>query len=431
MTYVDIHVTVELHYGEKKKTTMVENIKYRYATDVAVKNAMNQTKFCYMPWHAITLTANGDIKPCCQFSNKGRLPNTEHETIMENFNSERMQDLRKQFLKGEQPSACNSCWEREDLVGQSRRLWFNKKFMKSDAAFINGDIPDTYKVPEPKLYQADINLSNVCNLKCRMCGSWASNSWFEEELALAKIDKRYEKNSNPVPLQQYGLEDLRNMLPHLKDVKRIDFKGGEPMMAKHHNQFLQWLIDEDMTDIELFYTTNGTVQNPKILNLLSHFKRVSICFSIEGTGDLYRYIRGGKYQIEDFEKTLAVYDKLENVQIMFNVTLQNYNIFNLPELHMYLHNLEDKYNRVSANSSFTTICNKPAYLSPLNIPDHLRDEAIKNLSLFSDFDKLVESMKNRKFDPELWEVFINFTNDLDKMRSDSVAEAVPELKEYF
>ena len=384
-----------------------------------------------MPWHAITLTANGDIKPCCQFSNKGRLPNTEHETIMENFNSERMQDLRKQFLKGEQPSACNSCWEREDLVGQSRRLWFNKKFMKSDAAFINGDIPDTYNVPNPKFYQADINLSNVCNLKCRMCGSWASNSWFEEELALAKIDKRYEKNDQPVPLQQYGLEDLRNMLPHLKDVKPIDFKGGEPMMAKHHNQFLQWLIDEDMTDIELFYTTNGTVQNPKILNLLSHFKRVSICFSIEGTGDLYRYIRGGKYQIEDFEKTLAVYDKLENVQIMFNVTLQNYNIFNLPDLWIYLNELEDKYNRVSANSSFTTICNKPAYLSPLNIPDDLRDKAIENLSLISDFDKLVESMKTRVFDPELWEVFINFTNDLDKMRNDSVVSAIPELKDHF
>jgi radical SAM protein with 4Fe4S-binding SPASM domain len=389
------------------------------------------SKFCYMPWHAITLSANGDIKPCCQFSNKGRLPNTEHDTIMENFNSERMQDLRKDFLKGIQPSACNSCWEREDLVGQSRRLWFNKKFMKSDAAFINGETPDTYNVPNPKFYQADINLSNVCNLKCRMCGSWASNSWFEEEIALAKIDKRYEKNERAVPLQQYGLEDLRNMLPHLKDVKRIDFKGGEPMMAKHHNQFLQWLIDEDMTNIELFYTTNGTVQNPKILNLLKQFKRVSICFSIEGTGELYRYIRGGKYELEDFEYTLSEYDKLPNVQIMFNVTLQNYNIFNLPDLHFFLHEMEDKYERVSANSSFTTICNKPAYLSPLNLPDELRDKAIKNLSLFEDFDKLVESMKSRTFNPELWDTFINFTNDLDKMRGDSVVKAVPQLKEYF
>ena len=137
------------------------------------------------------------------------------------------------------------------------------------------------------------------------------------------------------------------------------------------------------------------------------------------------------WTIEDFEKTVTMYNELSYVQIMFNVTLQNYNVFNLPELHMFLHKLEDKYTRVSANSSFTTICNKPAYLSPLNLPNDLRDKAIENLSLFSDFNKLVESMKQRTFNPELWEVYINFTNDLDKMRGENVVKAVPELKEHF
>ena len=264
-----------------------------------------------------------------------------------------------------------------------------------------------------------------------MCGSWASNSWFKEEIALARIDKRYQKNINEVPLLQYSLEDLRNLLPHLKDVMRIDFKGGEPMMAKHHNQFLEWLIEEGMTDIELFYTTNGTVQNPKILNLLKEFKRVSICFSIEGTGRLYSYIRGGKYNIEQLEETLSAYSKLDNVQIMFNVTLQNYNVFNLPELHNFLHELEDKYPRVSANNSFTTICNQPSYLSPMNLPDNLRDQAVERLSLYDDFKKLVRSMNKRTFNEEQWDIFINYTKDLDKLRGDNVVEAVPELKEYF
>lgn len=388
-------------------------------------------KFCYMPWHAITLSANGDIKPCCQFSNKGRRANTEHPTIMENYNSERMQELRREFLLGNQPSACNSCWEREDLVGESRRLWFNKKFMRFDAGFNNGEKPTTTKVPNPTWYQADINLSNVCNLKCRMCGSWASNSWFEEEKQLAAIDRRYEKTSNPPGLQQYDLDDLRNMLPHLKDVKRIDFKGGEPMMAKHHNQFLEWMIEEGMTDVNLFYTTNGTVQNPKILNLLSNFSNVSLCFSIEGTGKLYEYIRGGKYTIEQLEETIAAYNQLDNVSLMFNVTLQNYNVFNLPELHELLHKWEDKYSKVSANNSFTTICNKPAYLNPINLPDRLRDYAVEGLVGYKDFDKLVDSMNKRVFDPELWEVFINFTKDLDNIRGDSIVDAAPEFRNYF
>ena len=119
-----------------------------------------------------------------------------------------------------------------------------------------------------------------------------------------------------------------------------------------------------MTDVELFYTTNGTVVNPKILNLLKQFKRVSICFSIEGTGELYSYIRGGKYTLEDFEKTLAMYSELDNVQIMSNVTLQNYNVFNFTT-YISLHEMEDKYSRVSANSSSTTVI---ALLKSMNLP---------------------------------------------------------------
>ena len=64
---------------------------------------------------------------------------------MENYNSERMQELRKDF-KGVQISACNSCWEREDLVGQSRRLWFDKKFMRFDADDRNGNSSTEYDV---------------------------------------------------------------------------------------------------------------------------------------------------------------------------------------------------------------------------------------------------------------------------------------------
>ena len=280
-----------------------------------------------MPWHAICLSANGDIKPCCQFTNKGRPPNTEHPTIMENWNSQRMQDLRQAFLNGEKPADCNSCWEREEQIGHSRRIWFEEKFGKH----ITKPTTDLI-VDNPQIIQADINLSNVCNLKCRMCGSWASNSWFEEEVTLATKDKRYQKNPKMQTVRNVTVDEIQNILPHIKDIKRIDFKGGEPMLAKHHDDFLQWMIDEGMTDVHLLYTTNGTVQNWRIMNLLSQFKNVSLVFSIEGTGTRYSYIRGGKYPIEQIESNMARYNELDNVKINFNVTIQNYNLLNLEEL---------------------------------------------------------------------------------------------------
>ena len=383
-------------------------------------------KFCHMPWHAITLSANGDIKPCCQFSSGGT-PNTQHATIMENFNSERMQDLRRKFLAGEQPTECRSCWEREDQIGHSRRQWFAEKFGKY---IPKNRVYDLIEL-EPEFIQADINLSNVCNLKCRMCGSWASNSWFEEELILANKDKRYQKNRRPQPLQQYELADLNNLLPHLHNIRRIDFKGGEPMMAKHHNDFLQWLIDNDHTDVHLLYTTNGTVQNPKILKLLSAFRNVSLVFSIEGTGTRYSYIRGGKYSLEELETNIAAYSQLPNVKIMFNVTVQNYNLLNLAELREYLTELGDKYPNVDPTAAFTTICNKPDYLSPINVPDEIRDQALKMLFGITDFDTLCGTLQRRTFNPETWQTFLDYTRDLDQLREENILDHCPEFGPYF
>lgn len=381
-----------------------------------------------MPWDAICLTAAGDIKPCCQYST-GRNKNTQHDTIIENFNSDKMQSLREKFLNGEEPVECGSCWKREELIGKSRRLWFDEKFEKYTDP--NSNHYTKTIVENPQFIQADINFSNVCNLKCRMCGSWGSNQWFDEEIMLAKADPKFQKNPNPVELQQYTLEDIQSMFPHMESIKRIDFKGGEPMLAKAHTVFLQWLIDNGRTDVQLNYTTNGTVRNPNIINMLSKFDKVVIIFSIEGTGDLYQYIRGGEYNLKHFEETVFKYNDLENVSLGFNVTLQNYNLLNLKKLHSYLFDLDNKFHNVDARSAFNTICNNPSYLSPINVPDSIRDIALEQLSDIDDFANLCNSLKSREFESDTWNTFVKFTKILDKNRGENFLDIEPIYTEYF
>ena len=283
-----------------------------------------KNNFCKMPWHGLAVAANGNIKPCCQWSsNLGKVGEAD---IVDSFkNNPKIRNLRQQFLNNQRPATCNSCWTREDQIGESRRIWFEDKFTDT--------IPEDYKyevdLNELHWTQMDINLSNVCNLKCRMCGSWASNSWFEEDLLLSKINPAFKKESNPEvqKIRQHSLDDLSSLLPYLSKLKRIDFKGGEPMMAKNHVEFLEMLIEQGLHEkLVLQYTTNGTIVNPKILNVMSKFKKVRIMFSIEGTGELYSYIRGGKFTIAELEETVAMYNSLDNVEIGFNVTIQSYNL---------------------------------------------------------------------------------------------------------
>jgi hypothetical protein len=104
---------------------------------------------------------------------------------------------------------------------------------------------------------------------------------------------------------------------------------------------------------------------------------------------------------------------------------------NLLELYKLLHEWQDKYERVDANSAFTTICNQPDYLSPLNVPDEMRDIALNQLQGIDDFKNLSKSLHNRKFDQDKWNTFIDFTIDLDKLRNDNILDHCPEFEKYF
>jgi len=392
-----------------------------------------QDNFCYMPWHGLAVAANGAVKPCCQW--RDSIGDIDDIDVIEAWKyDKKITTLRQQFIDNERPDSCSSCWEREDQIGESRRLWFFNKFVTKKQF----EKRDTYK---PKLQpnnfkwmQMDINLSNVCNLKCRMCGSWASNQWFDEEVALANINPAYEKTKDPsqLELRQHSIEDLAKLLPYMEDTRRVDFKGGEPMLAKNHVEFLDLLIDKGYNqNLALQYTSNGTVVNPKILDTLSKFKEVRMMFSIEGTGSLYSYIRGGKYTIEQLEEVIGLYDELPNIHIGFNVTIQAYNLLNLYDLQKQLKVWTQKFRNVYDDSAFTTICNKPMYLSPFVMPEKLRKQVSKQLVGHGDFVGLLKRLDDRNTHRKHWETFKAYTNDLDRMRGESVLDHIPELKEFW
>lgn len=361
-----------------------------------------------MPWYATAISAEGKVKPCCQW--RGNYGDFADVSIADAYQSDKSRQLRQELLNGNLPKECGSCSEREQMVGTSRRKWFEDKFTIPEE-----EIDET---TPPKLIQADVNLSNVCNLKCRMCGSWASNQWFEEDRILAKINPDYKKDYSNQTVRQTEVNQLEEILTHAKTLQRIDFKGGEPMLAKNHVEFLEALYAAGGKNILLQYTTNGTVVNQNILDVLGKFKKVRIIFSVEAIGDLYSYIRGGNYTFEQMLETLDKYASLPNVFIGFNVTIQAYNLLHLKALYDMLWEIDAKYDNVSARDAFTTICNSPIYLSPFVLKESDRQEAIKQLEHIDDFKTLCKQLVSNEIHNKHWDTFVNFTNDLDKIRDE-------------
>lgn len=383
---------------------------------------------CLMPWKAVTITGQGDVKPCCQL--RGKVGNLyDGESVNSLYNHSTIQNVRKSFLKNEQSEHCNSCWEREEQISNSRRIWFNKKFANENKG---GSRFNDILVNKPDWIQMDINLSNRCNLKCRMCGVWGSHKWIEDEIKLAQDGNEFKRETSPdrLKLKELDFSKLEMLIPNMSNIKRIDFKGGEPMLAKHHIAFLELLIKSKLNNqLTLHYTTNGTVYNEGIIELFNKFKKVEVVFSIEGTDPVYSYIRGGaQHSFEDLIKNIKKFNELGNIKLMANVAMQAYNLPNLKELHESLNGLDIE--KFSAKGAFNCIVNSPVYLSPFVWPLKIREKYAMLLPDDPSFSKFKSQLLEKPYVEQDFKQFIRFTQRLDEIRQEDYFSIYPELSEF-
>ena len=103
-------------------------------------------------------------------------------SLAEAQQSQYMQDLRQQFLDGKQPRTCRKCWQEERAGRTSKRMHTLDR--------LKHVVADTEWTSDAKPLQfLDLKLGNICNLKCRICGSWSSSTFATEELQYVEDKK--------------------------------------------------------------------------------------------------------------------------------------------------------------------------------------------------------------------------------------------------
>jgi MoaA/NifB/PqqE/SkfB family radical SAM enzyme len=383
---------------------------------------------CKVPWISITLSGNGDIKPCCVFKG-GEHSIHKGDTLDSTWKD--FDKLREQFIKGYKPDKCNQCWKREETLGYSRRTWYDDKIKIW---------PETFDLnPTMELRHMDLNFGNTCNLKCRMCGSWGSTAWFKEEEKLMSCNPALQRgvsNLKPTIIPADYWADKKTMFRFLE---RIDFKGGEPMMQEGMYDFLEYLVSWGYaSNITIAYTTNGTKTPERLKELWPKFKKVKLVISVEATGKLYEYIRGGDVQsIDSLKDNIHWFDQFNNLNGSFNSAIQIYNIFALPKLLEWFRdtvNASKKWHTDPNTFKFDCLVVNPPYLDINIMPNSLKNKAIsiieeKNYKSLGVIKSALQ--KKNTFNDYNWKLFIDFTKQLDKMRHTDIKEVVPELQEYF
>ena len=289
---------------------------------------------CMLPWMSIETSPTGTARPCClareeitdEHGKKYDLNETNLEII---YSSQYMQDLRQQFRQGEKPKTCQQCWYEEASGRVSKRI--NSRIRLKD---LYSKVDRDNNVPD-QLWFVDLKLGNICNLKCRICGSWSSSKWAEEEMNYLPdhVDKKshiaytwLKQGAWPRKTTTFW-DNMRALLPN---IKYMEFTGGEPWLIQEHWDLLKFAVETgDSKHIDIHYNTNATQELGEHTQVWNHFGRVDIAFSVDNVGDRFEYERyGAKWDlankiIDDVHFAKAVDTPNITTQLCFTINVQN------------------------------------------------------------------------------------------------------------
>ena len=251
-------------------------------------------------------------------------------------------------------------------------------------------------------------------------------------------------------------EVIKNVLEkreYFKDLQFLKLTGGEPLMEEQNYQLMEQFIEWDIAkNVMLDINTNGTYMNERLMNIAKHFKLVKLHISLEGTGELYQYIRGGdNFTIEQLENNILEFNRLPNTVIIYTVTVQIYNIFNLSDIWKWYLKIRKPTNEIY----FKNVVVNPPHLNFQILPNRLKSKAYEimkdaelpqgeywpqdrnpNEGVFSQgdigFGNIMKNLQsNDTYSEQRLKEFVQFTRDVDSIRKTDITKIVPQLAELF
>jgi len=279
----------------------------------------------------------------------------------------------------------------------------------------------------------DLKLGNICNLKCRICGSWSSSTFASEEI-MAVPDPHERKQTFAYTMLKAGAwprqspafwQDLEQ---HLDHIRYIEFTGGEPFMIEEHFDLLQGLIDRGIADqVEIHYNTNGSIWPDRGPEIWQHFRHVEVAFSIDDKAWRFNYQRSGA----DWDEVLLNIDRFRelrsqtnNMSLQICCTISVYNI-------LYIGTLWDLFRNMDMDYIYWNMLHDPAHLSIAHAPEGVKTAARAELAHWLDQPIGEEFRRVQAFmdQGESWDgtQLIDDIKKLDQRRGEQLIVALPEL----
>lgn len=418
----------------------------------------NETKICTYAFQNVDVNSNGDWHVCCK--SPALYNKKTHPTIEDFWNSEKMRDIRKSMLEGKTHPHCNNCWKNESNGKISYRQHITSRTFglvpeEQFKQIVANTDANTGASPISSVKGLELRLSNLCNLKCRMCNPLYSSRWAGDWKHLSSKNQEMHTVSDKDvdwdnlarhPLLMLETEYIKNIINTVgPNLKKLTIPGGEPLLETRLYEVFDALRPY-AENISLVIITNATKLD-RFKEIDQNWKSFFLVVSCDGIGDYYEYIRK-LANWNEFSENVYTLKTYQHVVISFNITVQ---IYNYPVLLDTISWMLDTF-----NDRFLWIelifLDGPRCLSLRTLPKKIKDRLYREWSdwivMISDDIGLYSSRWQHDvrhnvakqlrrvidlmmIDTNHIDAFINYSDHLDEVQNVKIAwrELLPELAE--
>jgi hypothetical protein len=354
---------------------------------LAPDEVFDHPSFCVLPFFGLEL--NNSESACCL------LP-LGHD----------IKKIRAEMLDGQRPEECDKCWRNEDANVTSDRQLKNQTLSLVQDITIQS-LLDQCQGGQYSVKMLKIDTSNTCNATCVTCDSGSSSAW-----------GALERKNNIVPENNWRIS--HNKFDHRLDystIKMVSFRGGEPFLSPTNFDILDQILKHNNTECFVSFVTNGSFDlTDRQKHTLSKFKKVNFCFSIDGIGPVFEYMRYPLSWTKILDNIGWARDN--NIDVSVSYTLSNVNL--------WYHAQTTAWFREQGINFLLGAVEYPAHFQPSALPESIKDRIIAR---DPDVAKLLgkhTDQDDRNYQPFLFEI-----QKQDSWKSISIKDYLPEFAQHL
>lgn len=371
------------------------------------------SSFCAAKWYNASIHLGSGETMSCHLPLPHMIEAGEDElrwnpSLIHNTNHKK--HMRKMMLEGERPQECDYCWKVEDIGREnvSDRV-FKSKIYK---------IEDIQKIPTysasaditPKTLE--ISFDRICNFACSYCNAGYSTTWasqMKEQGAYQhlKSDGRGAYHHDGSWADPYGkfnrgnpyVEAFFKWWPTLsKELQEIRVTGGEATMSHNFWRFMDLVKEYESPELRLAVNSNLGIKRDLLEKLVDYTKQIKLkefdlYTSNESFGDHAGYIRAG-LDYQQWRDNLVYFLKNSNSRaVTIMMTINSLCLFSITEFMDDMIELKKEYGNNKPMLDLN-ILRWPSFMSPLALPDHLKNSLREKLTTW------YESKKGKTLGPK-------------------------------